>query len=283
MKKQLFAVILVLTLAGFACSVQNIQMKTIDNQIVFINETLPDNSEAAEIVFKMSGGEFLIYPGAQGLVKGSIVYNVEQWEPQFTRSNNYYEIKQVNPFNISGIPTGDVINKWDLALTDAVPLSLSIEGGASKNIFDFSGLQLTALKVIQGASDTTIRFDSPNPLIMDTFNFTTGASSAKIYGLGHANFEQMTMSAGAGDYTLDFSGSLSREAVVDIKAGISNINILIPAGMKAVVNNQGTVSNINTKGTWLVTDTTYTSMEEGITLTINLDLSVGNVNLIHEE
>ena len=283
MKKQLIITVLVLLLASIACSLQNIQMKTIETRVVNVSEALPDNANETELTFKMTGGEFALLPGAEGLVNGNITYNVEQWEPEFTRRQNFYEIKQVNPFSFSGIPTGDVENTWNLFLTNALPLKINIEGGASENEFDFSGLQLTNLKIIQGASDTTIRFDAPNPLVMEDFAFTTGASSAKIFGLGNANFKTMTMSGGAGDYTLDFSGSLSQDATVDIKAGISNITIIIPANMKAVINNQGTVTNINTQGTWLLTDNTYTTLKEGFTLTINLDLSVGSVTLIHEE
>lgn len=283
MKKQLIITVLVLLLASIACSLQNIQMETIETRAVNVSEPLPDNFNETELAFKMTGGEFALLPGAEGLVNGNITYNVEQWEPEFTRRQNYYEIKQVNPFSFSGIPTGDVENNWNLFLTKALPLKISIEGGASENEFDFTGLQLTNLKIIQGASDTTIRFDSPNPLVMENFTFTTGASTAKIFGLGNANFKTMTMSGGAGDYTLDFSGSLSQEATVDIKAGISNITIIIPADMKAVINNQGTVTNINTQGTWLLTDNTYTTLKEGFTLNINLDLSVGSVTLIHEE
>jgi len=283
MKKQLIAVILVLIMASFACSLQNIQMETIDNQMVTIFEPLPNNTNQTSLVFNMTGGEFNLNPGAEGLVNGTIAYNVEQWEPEFTRSDNYFEIDQVNPFQISGIPTGDVINTWDLTLTNALPLDLSIEGGASENNFDFTGLQMANLEIRQGASDTTITFEEPNPIIMEELSFTTGASSARIYGLGNANFTMMNMSSGAGDYTLDFDGVLTHDATANIKAGISNITIIIPSGMKAVVNNEGTVSNINTRGTWLVTDDTYTTMVEGLTLTINLDMAVGNVNLVHEE
>jgi len=283
MKKQLIAVILILILASFACSIQGIQMETIETQRLFVTENLPGNTEVTTLDFNMTGGEFTLNPGADGLVNGTIAFNVEQWEPEFTRSDNRFEIKQVNPYRITGIPTGDVVNTWDLTLTTAVPLDLSIEGGASQNKFDFTGLMLTNLRIMQGASDTTIYFDAPNPMTMEEFVFTTGASSAKIYGLANANFETMTMSSGVGDYTLDFSGTLTQDSMVDIKAGISNITIIIPAGMKAVVNNEGTVSNINTKGTWLVTDDTYTTLEEGLTLTINLDMAVGNVNLIHED
>jgi hypothetical protein len=225
----------------------------------------------------------LITPDTEGLVNGSIKYNVEPWAPEFIRRDHYFEIRQVNPFRITGIPLGDVENTWELGLTNALPLDLTIEGGASENIFDLSGLQLTNLKITQGASDTTIRFDTPNPSIIEDFSFTTGASSAKIFGLGNANFKTMTMSGGAGNYTLDFTGNLMQDTRVDIKAGISNITIIIPAGMRAAVINKGTVSNVNTQGTWLLTNQTYTTLNEGYTLLINLDLSVGNVNLIHEE
>ena len=283
MKKPIISVIIVLFMATLACSLQNIRLETIDPQIVFINEPFPQDSQAAELVFKMTGGKFTITPDAEGLVNGSIKYNVEPWQPEIIRRDNYFEIRQVNPFRVTGIPLGDVENTWELALTNTLPLNLTIEGGASENLFDLSGLQLTKLKITQGASETTLRFDTPNPGVIEDLTFTTGASSAKIYGLGNANFRQMTMSCGAGDYTLDFTGTLLQDTQVDIKAGVSNITIIIPAGMRAVVINKGTVSNVNSQGTWLLTDQTYTTLNEGYTLTINLDMSVGNVNLIHEE
>lgn len=283
MKKQVIFAILGLVIAAMACSIQNIEMKTIDTQVMNINEPLPEDLAGTELIFNMTGGKFDITPGAEGLVNGSITYNVEQWEPEFTRSNYYYEIKQRNAFNITGIPTGNIKNHWELALSTVLPLDLTIEGGASENTFDFSGLRLTQLNIVQGASDTTIRFDTPNPVLMQDFIFKTGASSAKIYGLGNANFVSMNMSCGAGDYTLDFGGSLAQDSTVDIKSGMSNITIIIPADMNATINNQGTVSNINTQGTWLVQNETYQTMVVGPTLTINLDMAVGNVNLIHEE
>jgi len=283
MKKQVIFAILVLILAAFACSIQNIEMKTIESQQITIAEPLPDDIAGTELVFKMTGGKFNLSPGAEGLVNGSITYNVEQWEPEFTRSNYYYEIKQKNPFTVTGIPTGNSKNNWDLRLSTVLPLDLTIEGGASENIFDFSGLQLTRLSITQGASDTTIRFDSPNPILMQDLSFKTGASSAKLYGLGNANFSSLNLSCGAGDYTLDFAGALTQDSTANIKSGVSNITIIIPANMNASVNNQGTVSNINTRGTWLVQDETYKTMQEGPMLTINLDMAVGNVNLIHGE
>ena len=283
MKKQLVLVVSLFLLATLACSLQNLQLETIDPQIVILSEPLPKEKQDTTIVFRMTGGKFLLTPDAEGLISGSIKYNVESWKPEFIQRDQYFEIRQVNPFRITGVPLGDVENTWELGLTNALPIDLTIEGGASENNLDLSGLYLTNLRITQGASDTTVRFDLPNQGKMEDFTFTTGASSARIIGLGNANFQRMTMSGGAGNYTLDFTGTLSQDALVDVKAGVSNFTIIIPSGMRAVVTNKGTVSNVNTQGTWLVTDESYTTLNEGLTLTINLDLSVGNVNLIHEE
>jgi len=279
MNKRLIIAIVVLVLSSFACSLQNIEMRTIETQEVVIAESLPDNNNETELVFQMSGGKFVLNPGAQGLVNGTITYNVEQWEPEFTRSNNTYKITQVDPFRLSGIPSGDVVNRWEFGLTTALPLNISVTGGASDNEFNFSGLQISQLAITQGASETDIRFDVPNPIVMKDFTFKTGASSADIYGLINANFERMSMSAGAGDYKLDFSGTLTHDVYVEIKAGVSNMSITIPSSMKVVVNNTGAISNINTTGTWMLTDNTYTTLNEGYTLTIDLNMAVGNVNL----
>lgn len=283
MKKQFIIAIVILIMAGFACSIQNIQMETVETRVVNVAEALPGNTNETELIFKMTGGQFTINPGSDQLANGSIVYNVEHYEPEFTRRDNYLEIKQVEPFRFTGLPIGDVENIWNLEITEVLPLDLRIEGGASENIFNFSGLQLTRLSIIQGGSDTTIRFEVPNPVPMDEFSFTTGASSARLYGLANAGFRRMSMSAGAGNYTLDFGGILSQDTVVDIKAGVSNITLIIPAEMRAVVNTQGTVTNINTRGTWLVSNDQYSTLMEGNTLLINLDMAIGNITLVHEE
>jgi hypothetical protein len=281
MKKQFILAVVVLFITGAACSLQNFHIETIEPRSININEPLPFDLEQTEVILKMTGGKFNLAPGSEALLSGTINYNVEQWEPEFTRRENRLEIKQTNPFNINGIPTKDTENSWDLAISNNLPIDLTIEGGASKNTIDLTGVQLSNLKIIQGASETIVRFDSPNPIPMDTLSFATGVSSADIFGLGNANFSRMTFSGGAGDYTLDFTGNLTRDAVVDIKAGASNIKIIVPANMKVQINSNSTVSNINTEGTWLLTNDTYTTLVEGYTLTINLDLAVGNVNLIH--
>jgi hypothetical protein len=104
----------------------------------------------------------------------------------------------------------------------------------------------------------------------------------ELIGLGHANFETLTFSGGAGDYTLDFTGELQRDATVKISAGLGNLRIVIPAGTMAQVAVTGAITNINTQGTWTVNDKRYETSGSGPTLTIEVDMGLGNLTLVRE-
>jgi hypothetical protein len=115
---------------------------------------------------------------------------------------------------------------------------------------------------------------------MDTFRYTTGASSVKLNGLANANFENLVFKGGAGDYTLDFSGELQRDATVDITAGVCRLEIVVPEGTAVKIKLSGGLSDVRTEGTWSVNDKTYALSGEGPTLTINVDMGIGSLTLI---
>ena len=81
-------------------------------------------------------------------------------------------------------------------------------------------------------------------------HYETGASDVKMTGLANANFNMMDFSSGAGDYTLDFSGELQRDASVKISSGLSNIIIVVPEGVNAVVTVDGGASNVSAGSGW---------------------------------
>ena len=70
---------------------------------------------------------------------------------------------------------------------------------------------------------------------MTVFRYETGASSVKLTGLANANFGTLIFNSGAGDYTLDFSGTLKRDATITVSSGISNLILVIPDGVTANV------------------------------------------------
>jgi hypothetical protein len=89
----------------------------------------------------------------------------------------------------------------------------------------------------------------------------------------------MVFRSGAGDYTLDFSGELQRDAVVTIESGISRVVVIVPEGMNAEVNFTGGLSSVDVDGDWQRSGDEYTLAGEGPRLTINIDMGAGSLEL----
>ena len=161
------------------------------------------------------------------------------------------------------------------------PMDLVIKSGAYDGTFEFGGLALTSLDINDGAANVDLAFSEPNQAEMSTFRYSTGASDVKMTGLANANFTLFDFSSGAGDYTLDFSGDLQRDASIKIESGFSNIIIVIPDGVKAIVTVEGGLSNINAGSGWSRSGDTYEQEGEGPTLTFVVEMGAGNLTLTH--
>jgi len=282
MKKSLIIPITALALAGLACGPVSVhvnipRLATGPTETFTVNEPLPDTKSATDVLLTMAAGEFNLTGGADGLVQGDIRYNVADWKPTTTSATGSFELEQ-GKSNLEGFPDDHVVNTWDLKLGNA-PMNLSVRAGAYKGEFDLSGVPLTNLSIDGGASDADVVFDSLNPQVMDMFTYHTGASQVKLSGLANANFKNMEFTGGAGDYTLDFSGDLQRDATVTVEAGVGSVRIIVPANTSAKVVASNGIGSVDTNGTWTANGDTYTTNGTGKTLTILVKMGVGSLEL----
>jgi len=171
-------------------------------------------------------------------------------------------------------------NEWDLKLGDT-PLDLTVEAGAYEGNLELGGLALKSLTVKDGASHVDLSFAEPNRTEMSVLRYETGASDVKLTGLANANFSTLTFSGGAGNFTLDFSGALQREAVVTVESGLGNLSLIIPEEVDAVVTVEGAAVNINHGSSWAQNGQKYTQSGSGPTLTIVVKMAAGNLVITH--
>lgn len=283
MKKRPFiALVLILALASLACSINfNLpQSPTVGaTQIFPISEDRPD-SASASLVIGMGGGKLNIRPTGEKLVEGTVEYNVSDWKPEITHDGGEVHIDQtVHDASFLG---GKVINNWDLRLGPA-PMDLQIQAGAYEGKIDLSGLSLTNLRISDGASQATVIFDRPNPVEMTNFTYSTGASSIELDGLLNANFDEMNFKGGAGNYTLDFTGKITREVKVFIDGGLGNMTLKVPKGVNAQINLSGGLNNVSTQGTWTIEGQEYHTIgSEGPLLKIQVNMGIGNLQLVNK-
>ena len=263
--------IAVLLLAAYACgfSLDLPEAPTPGPDITEpITITAPD-AEEAHLMLKFGAGDLMINPGAveNNLVEGTATYNVEDFKPEISVEQNRVTIDQ-GDYKFRTVPDlSDMKNDWNLKLGDQ-PMDITIAAGAYKAEYELGGLSLTGLSIKEGAAHTELSFDSPNLVEMSVMRYETGASNAKISGLANANFSTLIFESGAGDYTLDFSGELQRNANVSIETGLSNLTLVIPPDMAAELTIESTLTNVNVDSGWSRNGDYYSKEGSSPTLTI---------------
>lgn len=280
MLRKLFVFFAVLALATMACGF-NIELpQKAQPGPEVVDDVRVDYPDADETNLKLSfgAGDLILSPGTSQLVNGTANYNYEELKPEVVTDGGNVEVNMGSP-DVNVIPSlDDLKNEWDFKLGNQ-PMSLTVESGAYDGTFEFGGLSLNNLTIKDGAANVELAFSEPNLTEMSVFSYTTGASDIKMKGLANANFSIFDFSAGAGDYTLDFSGDLQRDASIKIESGFSNLMVIVPEGVNAVVTVESGVSNISAGSSWNQSGNIYKQEGEGPTLTFVIELGAGNLTL----
>jgi hypothetical protein len=286
-KLQLVVVIALLASAVLACalpgSVQTTQYKVGATQNQALTVSLPaDKNKPIDVNLRFGAAEMTAGTGTTKLVEGNVQYNVPEFLPTVTQSGNKADILQGPSGGFQGAMPKDLINKWSLRFGNGAPMNLTVQAGDYAGSWELGGVRFQGLTWVEGVSKSTIAFSYANPDKLETFSFTTGASTVKLTGLGNLNFAKMSFQSGAGTYTLDFGGKLRRSATADVKTMVSNVTIVIPASTGARVTLKSAVSNTKTVGSWNNVGSTYmtgkydTASEK---LEVNLDMGLGQLTL----
>lgn len=273
----ILSVILITTLS---CNITIPRIQTGETQTFQVSESTLDIQSPAQITLAMGAGKLTVEGGSDKLIEGSISYNVDGWKPDIRRDDDSITIDQNSDF-ISGIPTRSIVNNWDLKLGQS-PINLTVNAGAYEGDLRLGGLALNKLTISDGASNTTVDFDTPNRVSMTSFIYKTGASNVTLNKLSNANFEKMDFESGAGSFTLDFAGELQKNADIRITSGVSNVKIIIPNGTSSKIQISGGLNNISTTGTWTTLGTKYSTAGEGPTLNIWIEMGLGSLELIQK-
>jgi hypothetical protein len=279
MKTSTWIVLGILIIIILACNatIPVARMQTGETQTLNVSEPAPQGSAASQVSITMGAGKLQIDSGANGLVEGSINYNVADWKPTVSQQGSAVSITQGTNYS-NQLPPQNVVNDWQLKLGQT-PIDLTINAGAYDSTLTLGGIPLTGLTINDGASNNSISFAVPNPARMQHLVYKTGASTVSMTGLGNANIADMNFEGGAGSYTLDFSGKLQQPANVHISSGVSDFKIIVPSTTACTVVMTGAMDSVNTQGAWTVSGKTYSLPGQGPLLTITIELGVGSLEL----
>jgi len=245
-----------------------------------IQVPVPDSPSPLDLNINFGAGKLTLLPNpGPDLLFGTTSFNVADFKPETTVDESGVTLKQGN-LKLNAVPTidGKIKNEWNIAIAN-YPIELTVKAGGYSGEFEFGGLSLTDLHILDGVSNVNLKFSTPNSAAMNTFRYETGASNITMEKLANANFQTMIFQSGAGNYNLDFSGVLQRDASVFIETGLSRLVVSVPEGVQAEVNFEGPLSKVLLSGNWQEFGNEYILPGQGPKLLFTIETKAGTVTL----
>lgn len=257
------------------------KVRTGEEKIFTFNQPIPEKQTESVLEIEMGAGLLNISAGSDKWFDGEIRYNVSIWEPKLENKENGFLLHQRTSEAEITIPEGDIINQWSLRIGDH-PTDLIIKAGAYQGNLNLSGIPLTGLSIKDGASQSTVVFEKPNPVEMDLFSYQTGASKIELLGLANTNAETMVFQSGSGSSILDFSGKIQRDMEITVEFGLGDVEIIVPKNTPVYARVNGGLNNVELNGTWNISGNEYSIDGKGPKLTFNINVGVGNLKLTNK-
>lgn len=138
--------VLILLIAGAACRDSRPEPK------LETHRTIPLQGESRAVVsIRMDAGEITIRGNADNdLMKASFYYNRRPWEPRIDHFVSDGVTRLLVEQRRMGPVFGRVRNKWDIALSEKIPMELRLDLGVGKAEIDLNGIRVSKLDVQVG-------------------------------------------------------------------------------------------------------------------------------------
>lgn len=108
------------------------------------------------------------------------------------------------------------------------PFALVGELGIGETRADLSGLWLTEVDLGVGIGDHHFELSEPTREPLERFALESSVGELSVRGLGYASPARVVMDQGVGEMLVDLTGPWSRDAVLDLEAGVGELNVRIP-------------------------------------------------------
>jgi hypothetical protein len=211
---------------GIASASQAQTWRTLD-----VSRQLRDTSEH-HIKVKYSAGKFSMRPTSEPVLFSMLLrYDEERTHPV----HEYDADARSATLGVDGQivhwtrhVNDNEVGEMRLDLSNAVPLDLELELGATQARVDAGGLSLNNLRIQTGAADASLDFSAPNRSRMRHLDVQLGAAGFKITNLGNANVSSIRVEGGVGSVDLDFGGALQQDVSVETNVALGKLALHLP-------------------------------------------------------
>lgn len=239
-----------------------------------------DGEERLAVDVQYGAGEIRLAPaGSDVLYRIVLEYDPARHEPVQTYSNGRLRVALGG--RRDGGRGSSRSGRLDVQLSPSVLLDLDLSFGAAKADLDFGGLRIQRLEISTGASDTELRFSTPNPVRAEEVRIVAGAAAFRARQLGNANARRLVVDGGVGDVHLDFSGEWQGDMEADLDIGMGALTLVLPRDVGVRVVRSTFLASFNPQGLERGDDGYYSSNwgEAAYRLTVDVGAAFGAINV----
>ena len=183
-----------------------------------------------EVLLKVDAGEVFVEKGEDehiGVVTIRYAPRKFRQRVEFDDTKNRLKIY----FEMKGLKTVDTDEdpaEVTLQLPHGVDILFDSKIKAGEVTMEMGGLQLHEFYLDNWAGEVEIRFDEPNPVVMDFLGVNAKVGALRLVKLGNARFTKADINGGIGEIDIDFTGDLQNESQAKVDLDIGEASILLP-------------------------------------------------------
>jgi hypothetical protein len=168
-----------------------------------------------------------------------------------------------------------------IRLTRQVPLDIDLSFGAGRAEIQLGGVAVRRLAVSTGASETTLDFDTANPVVAHSVSIEAGAADLRVTGLGNARAERISFQGGVGATVLDFGGSWDRSATASVQMGVGSVTLRLPRHLGVRVDRSSFLTSFTAPGMEREGNSYYSPNWQNAPhrLTIDVSAALGSITI----
>ncbi|MCJ7812035.1 cell wall-active antibiotics response protein [bacterium] len=121
----------------------------------------------------------------------------------------------------------------------------NIKAGEAQLVMD--GIRLREFSMNHWIGELEVRFNEPNPIMMDFLDITAKVGETRLIHLGNAHFHRADINGGVGELQVDFTGDLQSQSQANIDLDIGEASVLLPQNMGVMMQIGGGFSFLSEK------------------------------------
>ena len=166
-------------------------------------------------------------------------------------------------------------------LAPRTPMDLRMEFGAGRAEMELGGMAVRTLELATGASETELRWASPNRVAASQVRIASGASRLRVRGLGNARAERIRFEGGVGETVLEFDGAWSGNADLGVEMGLGAVTLRFPRSLGVRIESRSALARFSPAGMERRGDAWYSAGWDRARhrLTVRVDAAFGAVNV----